>query len=703
MQVRTGKPPRQLEAEARDERVGVVVRQEGDAWRRRVMWVLAVVVAVWVGTMVFSGGFPASLSIDAAKPFNAFADWASTHQNTNPLFSGFLSPLKDGVNSTVEQLILLLSRMTWLGVVALVSAVAGVLAGWRLALVAAVGFFVIGLLGVWAEALETLGLVLFAVTVTIVIGVPVGIWAGRHRAVDQAIRPVLDAMQTIPAYSYLVPLVLLFSIGVTTGLIATVLFALPPAIRLTTLGIRGVPEGSVEVGMAYGATSRQILRKVQIPLALPSIMLGVNQAIMMALGIIVIAASVGVGGLGQVVLDGLRDQNVGVALTGGLGIVSLAVVLDRVTYGWSVAARKRRGQSTIRILRWRVSRRFTALAGVMFVVVAVVIGRQVLRQQDFPTGLTVSIAGTVNAVVHAITRNIGSATQAMSDAMVRMALDPLRTLLLGMPWWLLCGLAGLAAWAASRRATLAAMAFVCLAAVGVMGLWSDAINTLSQVIVAVVSSVALAIPIGIWSASSDRVHHIIKPILDTMQTLPQFVYLVPAVALFNVGRVPGVIASLVYALPPGIRLTDLGIREVPAETVEASVAYGATRWQTLRKVQLPLARPAILLGVNQTIMMVLSVVIIAGLVGGEGLGYQVILGLSKDPGLGMVAGICILLLAVVIDRITQAMGQPVSARPKATGAGVSKGRSFGKGRTAGTAIMASANSQASIQQGEGEA
>jgi glycine betaine/proline transport system permease protein len=220
--------------------------------------------------------------------------------------------------------------------------------------------------------------------------------------------------------------------------------------------------------------------------------------------------------------------------------------------------------------------------------------------------------------------------------------------------------------------------------VGVLGLWTDAMDTLSQVIVAVVSSVVLAIPIGIWSARSDRVHRILRPILDTMQTMPQFVYLVPVAALFNVGRVPGVIASLVYALPPGIRLTDLGIREVPAETVEASVAYGATPWQTLRKVQLPLARPAILLGVNQTIMMVLSVVIIAGLVGGQGLGFQVILGLNHDPGLGMVAGICILLLAIVIDRITQAMGQPTPVRASSNRARIWKGR-----RT--------------IQEGEGEA
>jgi glycine betaine/proline transport system permease protein len=157
-----------------------------------------------------------------------------------------------------------------------------------------------------------------------------------------------------------------------------------------------------------------------------------------------------------------------------------------------------------------------------------------------------------------------------------------------------------------------------------------------------------------------------------MQTMPAFVYLVPVIALFNIGRVPGVIAALVYALPPGIRLTDLGIRQVPRETVEAARAFGATRGQLLRKVQLPLARPSILLGVNQTIMMVLSVVIIAGLIGGGGLGLEVIKGLAHDElGRGVVGGICILLLAIVIDRITQAMGQaPRSLRGPVGTAGV---------------------------------
>jgi glycine betaine/proline transport system permease protein len=445
-------------------------------------------------------------------------------------------------------------------------------------------------------------------------------------------------------------------------MIATVIFALPPAIRLTSLGIRTVPETSVEVGESFGSTSWQLLRKVQLPLAKPSIMLGVNQTIMMALGIIVIAATVGYPGLGLSVYQALQNLNVGEALAAGLGIVILAIVLDRVSYAWSQRDRQRRGSKAIRVFGWSFSRRIGFIAAAVVVVTAIVIGRQVLRQELFPDAWTFSIANPVNTAVDWITRTLGGVTSWITDVVVKYALDPLRSLLLDLPWWMVCLGAAAAAWATSRRIGLAVASFLLIAAVGVIGMWDIAMDTLSQVIVAVVLSVAIAIPLGIWSATSDGVQRVLRPFLDVMQTMPQFVYLVPVIALFAVGRVPGIVAALVYALPPCIRLTDLGIRQVPPERVEAAVAFGATDRQVLTKVQLPLARPSILLGVNQTIMMVLSVVIIAGLIGGGGLGLEVLRGLNHDPGRGMVAGICILLLAIVIDRITQAMGQPMARK-----------------------------------------
>ena len=439
-------------------------------------------------------------------------------------------------------------------------------------------------------------------------------------------------MQTIPAFSYLVPVVLLFGIGVPTALIATVIFAIPPAIRLTGLGVRQVPETSIEVGRSFGSTSRQLLRRVQLPLAKPAILLGVNQTIMMALGIVVIAASVGVGGLGQVVFDGLNNLNVGSALAGGLAIVALAIVLDRTTSAWGARDRKRRGTTTVHVYGREISRLAATVVALALVAVAIFIGRQILRQQDFPSSWTVNIEAPVNDALSWITRTFGGVTTAITNVTVKYALDPLKNLLTDVPWWMVAGFAALIGWRVSRRWTLAALAFVGIAAVGVLGLWSESMDTLSQVMVAVVVAVALAIPIGIWCAQSDRVERALRPILDMMQTMPQFVYLVPVVALFGPGRVPGVIAGLVYALPPGIRLTNLGIRQVPREIVEAAEAYGANRSQTLWKVQVPLARPSILLGVNQTIIMVFSVVIIAGLIGGAGLGLEVVRGLSHDPG-----------------------------------------------------------------------
>jgi glycine betaine/proline transport system permease protein len=466
----------------------------------------------------------------------------------------------------------------------------------------------------------------------------------------------MDAMQTIPAYSYLLPCVLLLGIGEPPALIATVIFALPPAVRLTSLGIRDVSPTVLEVSESFGTTPRQTLRKVQIPLAKPSIMLGVNQTIMMALGMVVIAAVVGASGLGRLVLDGLKRFDVGEALNGGIAIVVMAIVLDRVTNAWSQRDRRSHGQTTVAVMDRDVSRWMLIVGAIVLSVVAVAVGREVLRQQSFPEGWATSVAAPTNAVVRWSQENLTWLADAIATGL-RFLLNPIEDMLLGTPWWIVAGLAAGIAYAASSRVPLAIGSFLCFLGIGLMGMWDVSMQTLAQVLVAVFISVVIAIPVGILAARSDGFQRMLRPVLDTMQTMPSFVYLVPVLLLFSAGRVPAVIAAVVYALPVGIRLTSHGIRGVPRETVEAGESFGSTPRQLLWKVQFPLARSSILLGVNQTIMMVLSVMIIAGLIGGEGLGFDVLVALSqRDIGRGLAGGLSLLLLAVYLDRTTQAMG-----------------------------------------------
>jgi glycine betaine/proline transport system permease protein len=227
---------------------------------------------------------------------------------------------------------------------------------------------------------------------------------------------------------------------------------------------------------------------------------------------------------------------------------------------------------------------------------------------------------------------------------------------------------GLIAFAASRRPLLALAMVACTYMIGTLGLWDQAMQTIAIMLVAVALSILIGIPIGIASARSNRVRATINPVLDLMQTIPSFVYLIPAAMLFGLGKVPAILATVIYATPPLIRLTDLGIREVNAEVVEASRAFGATRWQILAGVQVPLALPSIMQGINQTMMMALAMVVIASMIGARGVGETVLLGLQRgDSGQGLLGGLAIVLLAIVFDRITQAYGQRLQTHRAAGG------------------------------------
>ena len=201
----------------------------------------------------------------------------------------------------------------------------------KLAFGTLISFLIMGFIGAWEESMITLSLVITAVLFSVIIGLPLGIWSAKSDTADNIMRPILDGMQTTPAFVYLIPIVMLFGIGNVPGVIVTIIFALPPLIRLTNLGIRQVPEDLIEASRSFGASSSQMLWKVQIPVAMPTIMAGINQTLMLALSMVVIASMIAVGGLGQMVLTGIGRLDVGLAAVGGLGIVLLAIVLDRLT------------------------------------------------------------------------------------------------------------------------------------------------------------------------------------------------------------------------------------------------------------------------------------------------------------------------------------------------------------------------------------
>jgi glycine betaine/proline transport system permease protein len=280
----------------------------------------------------------------------------------------------------------------------------------------------------------------------------------------------------------------------------------------------------------------------------------------------------------------------------------------------------------------------------------------------FPERFTFSIADWINRWVEVLVNNYGDMFRKISDTLL-WAVIHLESLLRATPWWLMLAVVGLLAWHATRRWLPTVVIVGLLLLVGTAGMWDKLMQTLALVLVATLLAVIIGIPQGVLAARSDRVRAVMMPLMDVMQTMPSFVYLIPVLMLFGLGKVPAILATVIYATPPLIRLTDLGIRQVDKEVMESVTAFGANRWQKLFGVQLPLALPSIMAGINQTTMMSLSMVVVASMIGARGLGEDVLVGIQTlNVGLGLEAGLAIVILAVVIDRITQAYGRSAVAR-----------------------------------------
>jgi glycine betaine/proline transport system permease protein len=609
---------------------------------RRVLPWIGVVGAVVVLQVAVTGTFPAFLDTFFSDAFDDLGVWIRENRRSHLVFTGFFVPLTSFLNWVIESFESLLLWLPWYFLPATVLLSLARVRMWKEGVVAAAALLYTGGVGLWQPTMETLALMGTAVLFAVLLGVPLGVLAARRRRVEAAIRPVLDAMQTVPAFVYFLPLLGFFGIGAVNAAVATVIYALPPVVRLTTLGIRRVPPAAVEASAMFGSTERQTLLKVQLPMALPTILTGLSQTIMMALGIVVLAALIGAGGLGAAVLQTLSQRRTGRGIAAGLAIVAVAVVLDRMWRGLAQIDRTR-----------RVSKRATIIGAVSLLAVLVV--GVVAGWSAFPALTSINAFDPIDNVVVWARDNLSWATRPFNDFIIAGVIIPVREFLtFTVAWPVLIFVTAWACWKVGGW-RLAAFAALALGTIGAIGLWEISINTLVQVMVGVILAVAIAIPIGVWAGRRPRVEAALSPILDGLQTIPALVYIIPAVILFTVGAVPGIIASVLYAIVPGIRITALGIREVSAESIEASRTFGATPRQTMYGVRLPLAAPTIMAGVNQVIMMVLAMVIIAGLVGAGGLGFETVRALTRNLyGLGFEVGLAIVLMAMILDRFTQA-------------------------------------------------
>lgn len=625
----------------------------------------AVVVAVWLVVWYFTDGtqtlaLPGTSRTDLHDRLTEFQNELLAGRATNPVMQ-FTNAIADALRGAVEWLQRMVVRpnlprpvpeVGWLGIVALATYAGLVVANWRIALLVAASFVSFGIFGYWQDSLDLLIITGISVVLAVVVGIPLAVMIGTSRRANQVITPFLDFMQTMPTFVYLLPIVLFFGIGPSAAVVSTLIYALPPLIRIAGFGIREVSTTTVEATDSAGQTYWQRLLKVQVPMARKTIIVGLNQTTLAALSMATLAAFVNGPGLGKPVLAGLRINDVGTAFVPGALIVVMAVMLDRTTTAASERAEKvaRGGGEDPRV------RRVLIIGGAAATLVAIYLSRTYVSLAEFPaTSIGDTVASAVSVAVEEFTDTFGGATEWIKDLITNEFLNRTQALLADSPWWLaFAAIASLAVVLGGLRALVSTI--VCLAGIWYFDLWHDAMVTLNMTLVATALVMILALVFGVWMARDRRVDLGIRPLLDAGQTIPPFVYLIPVLALFGPSRFTAITAGIVYAAPAAIKLVADGVKGVSPTTIEAGRSSGQTAWQEITKVQLPMARGSLALATNQGLLYVLAMTVIGGLVGAGALGYDVVYGFARSEawGKGLAAGITIVLLGVMLDRISRA-------------------------------------------------
>jgi glycine betaine/proline transport system permease protein len=618
------------------------------AWRP--WYVLPVAVAVVIVSGLVSGpsDFPADLRVQVGQ-------WSERVFNTVLEDGAWLyEPIATLLETAYDSLVACLELISPPVLVAAVVLLVGYFKGVRLGLLALALFAWVTLTGLWETTVDTVAFMVVAVVVSSIIGIAVGLFAATNGRVHAAVSALLDAMQAFPAFAYLVPVVFLFGVGNTTALFVTVIWAMPPIARMTSVGLRNVSSEVVEAAVAAGASRRQLLRDVRFPLAATSIRAGLNQTIMYAIAMAVLAAMIGAEGLGAPVWSGLRRLEFGQALEAGIALVLVAILIDRVSPARAV--RSSRGQVSRgprgRLLRKPSPAALTAFAVFFGVLAATELFRGPwLNLGDPPWGTPLELKDPVRDFVFWVTTDLGPGLEAVATAIQQVAFNRLGEFYTSIPWFVVVLCTAVVGTVVVGRLQGVVMGLG-VAAIGWLGMWAPTAETLAVVSTAIALALVIGFPLGVLMSASAAAAAVMRPILDVMQTLPVYLFVIPAVLFFGSGEVSAVLATLLAAVPPVIRYTNTALRGADAEVVEAATAFGATRWQVLRQVRIPIGLPTLMVGLNQAVLIALAMAVVSAMIGAPGLGQEILVAIQRiDLPRGIEAGLAMFLLAVILDRL----------------------------------------------------
>jgi glycine betaine/proline transport system permease protein len=551
--------------------------------------------------------------------------------------------------------------LSWFTVTGLFALAGWLLAGRRLAILCLLGLGYLVVFGLWSDAMATLASVIMSTLVAVGLGLAIGTFAFRRPCLIGAVEATMNAMQTIPLFSYLVPTLLFLGYGPSAALVATAIYALPPMVHATVLGLRSVPSEIVEYGQMAGATKRQVYWQIMLPSAVRYLGTGINQTIMASLNMVIIASMIGAGGLGYLVLLALRRLDIGAALEAGMAIVVLAVILDRLSQAAAsnFAAGRRHRATMSQVIKTAAT----------WIAASTVLALLVPLLQDWPKAWTTTTAPFWNNLISWINVNFFDILDAVRSVTLINVMNPLKAYLLALPWLAIAALAGFAGYLLGG-ARLAATSSLLLMAIAMTGFWDPAVVSIYLVTLGVILSLLIGFPVGYLAALHPRLREPVSLALDTLQTLPTLVYIIPAVMLFRNGDFSAVLAIVSYAVAPAIRYSMLAFSYVPENRIEAAKMSGATGWQTLKWVKLSHAFPTLILGLNQTVMMAIAMLVITALVGTRDLGQQVFIALSRmKVGDGIIGGLAVAALALVADGLLKAWAKRASARDGQTAKG----------------------------------